>query len=190
MQLRQESHSSKMKSGAPVTMYVGRAKAHLYRNLVATGFEMKPDELAWIVLAGLPKRFSTLKTIREALESAFSSVDAILPKLLVHEHGFEELPKEKGGSGSDFAMAYVVGRNKPDRRKHKPKQKEGGKPPKGVAISVIDGVSTDEWLVDSDSSQHQTGDKICLRTSECSGGVAENSRSGTKGPYGQRGAAR
>ena len=75
MQLRQELHSLKMKSGEPVTMYVGWAK-DLYRDLVATGFEMKPDELAWSVLAGLSSTFSTLRTILEASEGALSSVDA------------------------------------------------------------------------------------------------------------------
>ncbi|GAQ89173.1 hypothetical protein KFL_004940020 [Klebsormidium nitens] len=97
-----------MKSGGPVTMYVGLAK-DLYRASVATGFEMKPDMLAWSLLAGLPKTFSTLETILEALKSARSSVDAILPKLLVHEQGFEESLKDKGGGGSDSAMAYENG---------------------------------------------------------------------------------
>ncbi|GAQ93665.1 hypothetical protein KFL_017800010 [Klebsormidium nitens] len=48
---------------------------------------------------------------------------------------------------------------KPDRREHKPKQKRGGKLSKGVAFSVVEGVAADEWLVDSGSSQHLTGDK-------------------------------
>ena len=127
MQLRQELHSLKMKPGEPVTMYVGRAK-DLYRDLVATGFEMKPDELAWSVLAGLPKSFSTLRTILEASESAISSVDAILPKLLVHEQGFEESPKEKGGGGSDSAVAYVAGRK--GKEKVHGKDESRGKGPK------------------------------------------------------------
>ncbi|GAQ93354.1 hypothetical protein KFL_014640010 [Klebsormidium nitens] len=48
--------------------------------------------------------------------------------------------------------------SKPDRREQKPEQKKVGKPPKGVAFSIIEGVSTDEWLVDSGSSQHLTRD--------------------------------
>jgi hypothetical protein len=106
MQLRQELHSLKMKSGEPVTMYVGRAK-DLFRDLTATGFELKPDELAWSVLAGLPSSFNTLRTILETSEGALSSVDAILPKLLVHEQGFK-LPKDEGVGGSDAAVAYAA----------------------------------------------------------------------------------
>ncbi|GAQ93030.1 protein with ribonuclease H-like and integrase domains [Klebsormidium nitens] len=131
MQLRQELHSLKMKSGEPVTMYVGRAK-NLYRDLVATGVEMKPDELAWSVLAGLPKTFSILRTILEASESAISSVDAILPKLLVHEQGFEESPKEKGGGGSDSAVAYVAGQK--GKEKVHGKDESRGKGPTSAII--------------------------------------------------------
>ncbi|GAQ93154.1 Transposon-encoded protein with ribonuclease H-like, integrase and retrovirus zinc finger-like domains [Klebsormidium nitens] len=194
-------------------MYVGRAK-DLYRDLVATGFEMKPDELAWSVLAGLPKSFGTLRTILEASESAISSVDAVLPKLLVHEQGFEVSPTEKGGGGSDSAVAYVAGRkggkekghgkdesrgkgpkcyicgefghiarncSKPDRREHKPERKKGGKPPKGVAFSVIEGVSTDDWLVDSGSSQHLIGNKSLFESLEMLRGSGREFIFGNKG---------
>ncbi|GAQ92169.1 hypothetical protein KFL_009370010, partial [Klebsormidium nitens] len=108
MQLGQELHSFKIKSGEPVTMYVGQAN-DLYGNLVANRSEMKPDELAWTVLVGLPKTFGTVRRIVEALKSAISSVDATLPTLLVHKQGFEESPKAKGRR-SDSALAYVAGR--------------------------------------------------------------------------------
>ncbi|GAQ93325.1 hypothetical protein KFL_014420010, partial [Klebsormidium nitens] len=116
-----------MKLGEPMTMYVGRGK-DLYRDLVATGFDMKPDELAWSVLAGLPKTFSFLRTISEASESAISSVDAISPKLLVHKQEFEVSPKEKRGGGSDSVVAYVA--EKGSKEKGHGKDESRGKGPK------------------------------------------------------------
>ncbi|GAQ92061.1 putative retrotransposon protein [Klebsormidium nitens] len=71
--------------------------------------------------------------------------------------------------------------SKPDRREHKPEQKKGGKPPKGVAFSNIEGVSTDEWLVDSGSSQHLTEDKSLFETLEMFGGSGQEFTFGDNG---------
>ncbi|GAQ89817.1 Transposon-encoded protein with ribonuclease H-like integrase domains [Klebsormidium nitens] len=152
---------------------------------------MKPNELTWSVLAGLPKTFSILRRILEASESAISLVDAILPKLLVHEQEFYKSPKEKSGGGSDPAVTYVAGRkgkekvhgkdespgkgpkcyncawcghiarkcSKPDRREHNRSKRRGKNLPMVWPFASLRGVSTNEWLVDSCSSQHITGDK-------------------------------
>ena len=82
----------------------------LYRDLLTTGFEMKPEELAWSVLAGLPSAFNTLRTIMETSEGAMSSLDAILPKPLVHEQGFKTVKDEGGSGGSESAVAYAAQR--------------------------------------------------------------------------------
>ncbi|GAQ92838.1 hypothetical protein KFL_011620050 [Klebsormidium nitens] len=169
----------------------------------------------------LRQELHSLKMKSEASESAISSVDAVLPKLLVHEQGFEKSPKEKGGGESDSGVAYVARRkgkekvhgkdksrgkgpktyncgefvhiarkcSKPDRREHKPELKKGGKPPKGVAFSVIEGVSTDEWLVDSGSSQHLTGDKSLFETLEMFEGSGREFTFGNKGTLSAEGAA-
>ncbi|GAQ92817.1 hypothetical protein KFL_011530010 [Klebsormidium nitens] len=144
-----------------------------------------------------------------ASEGGSSSVDAFPPKLLVHEQGFQ-LPKEEGGGGSDSAVDYVAQRKwskeksqgkdasmrkrpkwyncnnfghiaqkciKPERRELKPRQKKGGKPSKGV----IEGVAADEWLVESGSSKHLTGDKSLFETLESfEGSGREFTRSGTR----------
>ena len=59
-----------------------------------------------------------------------SSVDAILPKLLIHEQGFKA-PKDEGGGGSDSAVAYVAQR-KGSKEKSHGKDESRGKGPKLV----------------------------------------------------------
>jgi hypothetical protein len=46
-------------------MYVARAE-DLYKNLTAAGSDMKPEELAFAILAGLPDEYGTLVTILKA----------------------------------------------------------------------------------------------------------------------------
>ena len=71
--------------------------------------------------------------------------------------------------------------SKPDRREHKPEQKRGGKPSTGVAFSAIEGVSDDEWILDSGSSQHLTGDKSLFETLEMFRGKGREITFGDKG---------
>ena len=71
--------------------------------------------------------------------------------------------------------------SKPDRREHKPEQKKEGKLSKGVAFSVIEGVADDEWVLDSESSQHLTGDKSLFETLEMFEGSGREITFGDKG---------
>lgn len=83
LQLRKEMSALKMQFKEPVATYVARAQ-DLYRDLVATGFQMTPEELAWNVLAGLPTTFDTLVTVLETQEEELQ-VEEILPKPMSHE---------------------------------------------------------------------------------------------------------
>lgn len=83
LQLRKEMSALKMEPNEPVATYVARAQ-DLYRDLVATGFQMTSEELAWNVLAGLPATFDTLVTVLETQEEELQ-VEKLLPRLMVHE---------------------------------------------------------------------------------------------------------
>ncbi len=83
LQLRKEMSALKMEPNEVVATYVARAQ-DLYRDLVATGFQMTSEELAWNVLAGLPASFDTLVTVLETQEEELQ-VEKMLPKLMVHE---------------------------------------------------------------------------------------------------------
>src|SRR6476646_4523731 len=64
MHLRREINTLKVGSGEPISMYVARAE-DLYKNLTAAGSDMKPEELAFAILAELPDGYGTLVTILE-----------------------------------------------------------------------------------------------------------------------------
>jgi hypothetical protein len=64
-------------------MYVARAE-DLYKNLTAAGSDMKPEELAFAILAGLPNEYGTLLTILEATSEKMSAKE-MLPLLLQTE---------------------------------------------------------------------------------------------------------
>lgn len=68
---------------------------------------------------------------------------------------------------------------------------KGWKPFKGVALSVIEGVADDKWLVNLGSSQHLMGDKSRFETLEIEvlRRVATRTRLRTREFYAQRGLA-
>jgi hypothetical protein len=77
MLLRREINTLKLGSGEPISLYVPRAE-DLYKNLTAAGSDMKPEEFAFAILAGLPDEYGTLVTILEATSE-------MLPLLLQKE---------------------------------------------------------------------------------------------------------
>jgi hypothetical protein len=62
MLLRREINTLKLGSGEPISIYVARAE-DLYKNLTTAGSDMKPEELVFAILAGLPDEYGTLGTI-------------------------------------------------------------------------------------------------------------------------------
>jgi hypothetical protein len=58
MLLRREINTLKLGSSEPIPMYVARAE-DLYKNLTAAGSDMKPEELAFAILAGLPDEYGS-----------------------------------------------------------------------------------------------------------------------------------
>jgi hypothetical protein len=83
LQLKRELMTLKQESGEPMAKYVGRVK-DLERELLATGAEVKPEDLAMSVITGLSKEFDTLVTILVAIDRV-KSVDEMLPQLQIHE---------------------------------------------------------------------------------------------------------
>lgn len=109
-----------MKSGEPVVKYLARAR-DLYGDMQATGVEMKPQDLGWQVLVGLPPAFSTLRTILSA-SGTMLTVEEMLPKLLVHEQMLGEAGLEEDNEEISTAVAYTAGEKRgfssnPKRRK-------------------------------------------------------------------------
>ncbi|GAQ93416.1 hypothetical protein KFL_015100020, partial [Klebsormidium nitens] len=108
LSLRHELSTLKMRSGEPVAGYVGRAQ-DLYRDLVAAGVEMKPDDLSFTVLAGLTSRLEGLVTVLTSSKEELGSVEEILSTLQVFEqrHGLSG-EQDSGASGSARVVAYAA----------------------------------------------------------------------------------
>jgi hypothetical protein len=104
MLLRREIKTLKLGSDEPISMYVARAE-DLHKNLTAAGSNMKPEELAFAILAGLPDEYGTLVTILEATSEKMSAKE-MLPLLLQTEARL----KLQGSSekGESQATAYAA----------------------------------------------------------------------------------
>jgi hypothetical protein len=59
MLLRREIYTLKLGSGEPISMCVARPE-DLYKNLCVAASDMKLEELAFAILAGLPDEYGTL----------------------------------------------------------------------------------------------------------------------------------
>lgn len=190
LQLRRELNSLKKEPSEPITKYVSRAKA-LQSDLLATGHEVKSCEVAWSVLAGLPKEYETVVTILESSETE-PELDTLLPKLLHVEarlakegaskgdaaayaaHGFQKHqstkpPRKKGqtgGSRSNKECFYCgkKGHFKSDCfKKKRDEAAKGESASSQVALMAVhNGLSTG-WILDSGASQHMTCDKDQLQ---------------------------
>jgi hypothetical protein len=108
MLLRREINALQLGSGEPVSMYVARAE-DLYKNLTSTGSDMKPEDMAFAILAGLPDEYGTLVTILEATSEKMTAKN-MLPLLLQTKARL----KLQGSSekGESHAAAYAAKRSK------------------------------------------------------------------------------
>jgi hypothetical protein len=104
MLLKRKINTLKLGSGEPISMYVARAK-DLYKNLTVARFNMKPEELAFAILAGLPDEYGSLVTTLEATLEMMSAKE-MLPLLLQTEARL----KLRGSSerGESQATAYAA----------------------------------------------------------------------------------
>ncbi|GAQ93136.1 hypothetical protein KFL_013190020, partial [Klebsormidium nitens] len=108
LQLRHEMSTLKMQLGESVAGYVGRAQ-DLYRDLLAAGSDMKPEDLSFSVLAGLSSRFEQVVTVLTTTKEELDKVEELLPTLQVFEQRqglFGE--QDSGASGSATAVAYAA----------------------------------------------------------------------------------
>jgi hypothetical protein len=84
LQLRQEMNALKLEPSEPLSKYLSRAKG-IYTDLKAAGDEkMTENEVAWSLLAGLPKEYETICTIIMADDSDLE-LDKVLAKLAAVE---------------------------------------------------------------------------------------------------------
>jgi hypothetical protein len=80
LQLKRELNALKKDAAEPLTMYVGRAK-NLRDQLKAAGSDIKDEEVALSLLAGLPSEYETIVTVLEASDGKLD-LDNMLSKLL------------------------------------------------------------------------------------------------------------
>jgi hypothetical protein len=72
MLLRREINALQSGSGEPISMYVARAE-DLYKNLTSAGSDMKQEDLAFAILAGLPGEYRTLVKILEVMSEKMTA---------------------------------------------------------------------------------------------------------------------
>ena len=100
-QLRKELAQLQMGTLEPLTKYVARAK-DIQNQLRAAGYAVADQEVAWALLAGLPRAYETAVTVLETSTDADISLDDILPKLMSVE---QRLAKTDSARPSETALA-------------------------------------------------------------------------------------
>ena len=109
--LKRELDHLKKGPGESVSKYVARGE-NLYADLVATGFEMKKEELAFQLLVGLTSEYDMLVTALEARADVLT-VDELLPLLLQTEARLKVQGETEREDGQ--AVAYAAKKGQPSR---------------------------------------------------------------------------
>ena len=108
MLLRREINALQLASGEPISMYVARAE-DIYKNLTSAGSDMKTEDLAFAIVAGLPNEYGTLVTILEVTSEKLRA-KGMLPLLLQLK---AELKLQRSSEkGESYATAYAPKRSK------------------------------------------------------------------------------
>jgi hypothetical protein len=109
--LKRELDQLKKGPGESVSKYVARGE-NLYADLVATGFEMKKEELAFQLLVGLTSEYDMLVTALEARADVLT-VEELLPLLLQTEARFKVQGETEREDGQ--AVAYAAKKGQPSK---------------------------------------------------------------------------
>jgi hypothetical protein len=89
LKLRQELNTLKMEPAENLTKYISRTKG-IYTDLKAAGDEkMTENDVAWSLLAGLPKEYETITTIIMA-DDADLQLDKVMAKLSLVEKKIDQ----------------------------------------------------------------------------------------------------
>lgn len=111
LQLRQELATLKMEAPETVSKYFSRGKT-LWQDLLATGHKVSETEIAWNLLAGLPKNYSIVKAILTSSDDELE-LDKVMSRLLIVERELQIHEEELTPSSKVLtANAMIVQKSK------------------------------------------------------------------------------
>jgi hypothetical protein len=181
MLLRREINTLKLGSGEPISMYVARAE-DLYKNFTAAGSDMKPEELAFAILGGLPDEYGSKKGFAYKKGRSGSSGGGSESSVSCYWCGrAHKLTECKVSKKIECRNCQKTGHiqvvcwkkhGKPTGAKFGGKGKPGNGE-KGVAFTAHEEVGEGAWILDLGCTQHPTGDKGKFKTLEAVGSRIE-----------------
>lgn len=123
MQLRRELTSLHKEAAEPISKYVARARA-LQNDLLAAGYEVRPSEIVWAVLAGLPSEYDTDVAILESGNKE-PELEELVAKLLQAEQRLKK--REESNAAAFLGAIRSNGRSTCTRRSGHSEKQPGSK---------------------------------------------------------------